>query len=306
MQHLFSSIPPPAFTPESLIDLSTKVYIITSRAPSSLHLAKILYALHATIYLGFDSNTNFQAVVDDIKVATPGSKGSLKLFLFDPRDSSSVKTAVERVVEQEWRLDILFLNTQDGVLLVLFTLANLLLPLLHATASHFCHPNPSIRVVWIAPSSMPNTDSGSTHPGAADTMYLLAHAFTTLPPPSPKLATSANAHNLPTSNPSGVQHVCVTTNPEYPKWQRFVKYLVPVSPKDEVEKAACTLLYAGLAPDVRSGDWVAPWGRRAVVPEHLQACTMEKHGKETSSSAQVYARYVVMMRQFMGGQNATC
>jgi hypothetical protein len=54
------------------------------------------------------------------------------------------------------------------------------------------------------------------------------------------------------------------------------------------EYAACTLLYAGLAPEVRSGDWVVPWGRKGSVPENVKVCRMVREGEQKSVSERVY------------------
>jgi hypothetical protein len=70
--------------------------------------------------------------------------------------------------------------------------------------------------------------------------------------------------------------------------------------QDEAEKAACSLLYAGLGPDVRSGDWVVPWGRKGEVPEHVRTYLVGTTERGTVS-ASVYARYEKEMKQMIAG-----
>ena len=49
---------------------------------------------------------------------------------------------------------------------------------------------------------------------------------------------------------------------------------------------AYTELYAGLAPVVKDGDFVMPWGRKGIVPAYIVESTMVKDG--TSVSARFY------------------
>jgi hypothetical protein len=70
--------------------------------------------------------------------------------------------------------------------------------------------------------------------------------------------------------------------------------------QDEAEKAVCSLLYAGLGPDVRSGDWVVPWGRKGEVPEHVRTYLVGTT-EEKNVSARVYAHYDEAMKQMIAG-----
>jgi retinol dehydrogenase-12 len=253
------SFPPtPAFTPTSLIDLSTKVYILTLPA---FPLARILYSLHATLYLPV-------ALIPLLKASYPSSKGTLYPFFTGP----SATAAVSAFLSQSYRLDVLFLSADAGDLETSFHLACLLLPTLRTTTSHFCHANPGIRIVWVA-----------TTPSAARTAYLLAHEF-------------AAREHAQGANTFGVQHVVVHTTVQGSKVLRAVgRWLRGGRTEDELE--ACTLLYAGLAPGVRSGGWVVPWGRNGNVPEGVMEGT-RKYGDE-SVSAVLYEWYMERRRKLV-------
>jgi retinol dehydrogenase-12 len=207
------------------------------------------------------SHASFEFASTQLKTACPDSKGHVKSFIYDPTDLASIKIAVDSFLEEEWRLDVLFLDTNDtdtNNFLRSFFLAKLLLPILHTTASHFCHPNPSIRVVWIS----------SSH-GDAEQVYLLAHEFSQRKHDGQ--VPDAHAHTLPNSNPLGVQHVFVDQRGSGSNLHRSIRRLKP-SLAGESEYELCTLLYTGLAGDVRSRDWVVPWGRKDDVPEHVREC----------------------------------
>lgn len=282
---LFSSPPPPpTFTPSSLLDLSSKVYLITSLTPTTHHLATTLYKLHATIYIGLSPHDQPTAQLTSITTQHPSSKGFLEPLIFNPSDPSSIKPALANLLENEWRLDVLFLSHADAK--ADFLIAKLLAPRMSTTASHFCHPNPSIRVVWISASPSSST---------TETKYLLAHEFSKRKQVTEPEA-DAHAHTLPGSNPSGVQHVVVDATPLGSNVLRTMRQLVLGSKEDEY--ATCTLLYAGLAPEVRSGDWVVPWGRKGVVPENVRNVITAQEGDE-SVSTRMFGWYEAEVEQYM-------
>ncbi|CAO2653224.1 Nn.00g026350.m01.CDS01 [Neocucurbitaria sp. VM-36] len=315
--------PTPSFTESSLVDLSQKVYIITGATSGvGLSLAKILFNLHATVYIGARSLEKFNATTTILQKDCPDSKGRLKPFIADMADLSTIKPSVETFIKEEWRLDVLFLNagvmtppagskTKDGYDLELgtnclapFLLASLLLPLLSTTASHFCHPNPSIRVVWVSSLLNLGTPKGGVQfdptTGAPKQLkamenymqskagvYLLATEFAKrLYTRSVKRVEEMEAHTLSNSNPSGVQHVAM--NPGFvrtslqrsiPAPMRTIMSTVFKGP----EYGAYTELYAGLGPDVRSGDFVIPWGRKGDVSAHIKESTVGKEGQDSVS-----------------------
>lgn len=232
--------PAPTFTDASLIDLSQKVYIVTGATSGiGIALAKILYRFHATVYIGARTLDKFNTAVQSVKDQCPNSKGELKPFIADLADLASIKPAVDEFLRQEWRLNVLFLNagvmtppagskTKQGYDLEIgvhclahFLLATLFFPIQSTTAASFCHPNPSIRVVWT--STLLNLSTPQvgvqfgTTTGAPKQLkamenylqskagvYLLAHEFshrqrTSKLPQQP----DESAHTLPNSNPTG-------------------------------------------------------------------------------------------------------
>jgi retinol dehydrogenase-12 len=317
--------PAPTFTSASLIDLSTKVYIIThATAGFGFHLTQILYSLHATVYIGAHTVNEFDAAAKNLRTSCPDSKGSLKPFIANMANLATIKPAVSVFLEKEWRLDVLFLNSGDSTMtipssilakgnstnnydtssaancLAPFLLTSLLLPVMHTTAGHFCHPNPSIRVVWIASllgcskskggmqlDSTTDVTKFSSHIHPQAGRYLLAHEFGVRQAAyiAPQ-GTAFSTHTLPNSNPSGVQHVVVDIGfQEISSVGRSIYRMIGTM-SDRLECGANTLLYAGVGPDVRNGDFVIPWGRKGTVPTHIVEIvqTQDPQGKGASAS----------------------
>jgi retinol dehydrogenase-12 len=305
--HLLPSPPPPTFTEASLIDLSTKVYIVThARSYESFELAKILYRLHATVYIGAQSHERYNEASKQLRLECPDSKGALKPFIIDSADIATIKPAVKKVMKEQWRLDVLFLTTSSNsndtdstaCVLASFLIASLLLPLMEKTASRFCHPNPSIRVVWTTPTPNDNKSTsdifvegstGASQKLTAFSPYLLAHEFSRRKHIFAPQEVGPHAHTLPNSNPSGVQHVTVAPFSPPPKVQAILQKLVPSSMLKANDYGAFTLLFAGLAPDVRTGHWIVPWGRTGNVPEEIRENAVGKEHEEGSVSACSYA-----------------
>jgi retinol dehydrogenase-12 len=281
LSSLCSLPPPPNFVPSSLIDLSSKVYILTSSTHTTL--AEILYALHVTIYIPYPA-------IPALKASCPNSKGALHPFLINSSDLSSINPAVAHFLSQEWRLDVLFLNAND--INASFLLARLLLPIMQTTASHFCHANPSIRIVWISTASAATKNNTNS----VNIVYLLVYDFVHRSHDEERV--DLHAHTLRSSNPSGVQHVVVdaampTSNLKY-LFGRWVPGMRKVA-----EYEAHTLLYDGLAPDVRTGDWVIPWERKGNVSERVREGIAKREGEEMSVSAELYNYYSEKTRFFM-------
>jgi len=130
---LFASPPAPVSTSSCLLDLPSKVYVITNASsPCNISLARTLYNLHATVYVGRSSCDT----INTLQASCPDSKGHLKPFVYDPSDLASVNLAVDNFLENKWRLDVLFLDCGSDFL-PSFVLARLLTPMLRTTASHF-------------------------------------------------------------------------------------------------------------------------------------------------------------------------
>lgn len=333
--------PAPTFTETSLTDLSTKVYVITGgTSGTGLALAKILYGLNATIYLGARSQSRYDTAISDIKSHCPHSKGTLQPFIADLSSLQTIKPAVTAFLAQSYRLDVLFLNagvmtpppnskTADGYDLELgtnclasFLLVQLLLPIMETTASHFCHPNPSIRIAWVSSLLNISTPSGGVQFDAATGapkqlkamenymqskagVYLLAQEFALRQSQSKsqsEASESSAANEMKHGNPHGVLHVLL--NPGFMKTElqrhapppmRAVMSTVFKGPK----YGAYTELYAGLAPNVKSGDFVIPWGRKGDVPCHLKESTKAGKEGEKSVSAKFYEWCEEQVRPFI-------
>ena len=324
--------PPPSFMEKDIPDLSTKVYIITGAASGvGLELAKILYSLHATVYIGGRSSESCAKAITAIDKDVPTSKGSLKPFVADLSDLRTIKLAVEGFKEKEYRLDVLFLNagvmqppagskTAQGYDLEMgvnclssFLLVSLLSPIMQNTVSHFCHPNQSIRVVWVSSLLNLGTPDGGVQldqSGAPKQLkgmqnymqskagiYLLAHEFSRRPHPFSDTPGSGKGNRV----------LHISLNPGFmrtelqrhaPAPMRGIMSTVFKGPKF----GAYTELYAGLAPGVESGDFVIPWGRKGEVPCHILESTKVgdlKHGNTESVSERFWRWCGVQVKPFM-------
>lgn len=281
---LFASPPAPVFTPSCLIDLSSKVYIITNASsPCKISLARTLYNLHATVYICSSSYDT----IETLKASCPDSKGHLKPFVYDPSDLASIKSAIDKFLENEWRLNVLYVDCGNDFLSS-FVLVKLLMPILQITASHFCHPNPSIRVIWIS-----QEDSAQA---SCDQLYFLAHEFSRRKQ-GHKVGDS-HSHTLPNGNTSGVQHVLVDQRRQGADLRRSFGRFMPFRAQ-RTEYDACTLLYAGLAPRVASGDWVIPWGRKGKVSEYVRECIAQQNGEVNGVAAALFEQYDERLRVSM-------
>lgn len=194
-----------------------------------------------------------------------------------------------------------------------FLLVSLLQPILSNTASHFCHPNTSIRVVYVSSllnlstpnggvqlsSGVPKQLSGMQHYMQTKAgIYFLAQEFSRR---QKEKGPGTDEQGLETRNPAGVLHVAL--NPGLMKTElqrhapppmRGIMGAVFKGPK----YGAYTELYAGLAPDVKDGDFVIPWGRKGCVPDHIRGSTGAKAG-EKSVSARFYEWCQEQAKPFM-------
>jgi NAD(P)-dependent dehydrogenase (short-subunit alcohol dehydrogenase family) len=303
-----------------------EVYIITNAtSPAKLSLAKILHALHATIYLQAPTLQTINTTISTIKSSAPNSKGHLNPFVADLADPSTIKPAVQSFLAAEYRLDVLFLDPTPSApstsatgpshgskapalshsgstthLLSSFLLASSLHPTMANLASHFCHPNPSVRTIWFVPiPPFPSPLAGGTpspapeavQPSQLDadvssilqspslSIHLLAREFSARgkqDKPTGSKTTSATAPNeRPHGNPFGVANVVLEPGfsgavADGAGVRRRIRALIPGCSCKEDQYAQYTALYAGLAPDVRDGDIVVPWGRKGEVPRAVR------------------------------------
>jgi retinol dehydrogenase-12 len=203
-------------------------------------------------------------------------------------------------------------------------------------SQHFCHPNASIRVIWVSsmlnlstpdggvqllPSTTTTTSTTTTRsiPGTTPPwipkqlsgmqhymqtkagVYLLSQEFARRSSPSSEVPTSTSPPSI-RQNPHGVLHIAL--NPGFLKTNLQRNAPAPLrgimgalfkGPK----YGAYTELYAGLAPDVRQGDFVIPWGRIGSVPEHVSASTkVTKEGLE-SVGARFYEWCEAQVKPYM-------
>jgi len=214
-----------------------------------------------------------------------------------------------------------------------FLLKSLLLPLMQSVSKYFCHPNTSIRVIWVssllnlsAPSGgvqlvSSNTATQSSNPrtnswapkqitGMQHYMqtkagdYLLAQEFSRWPPPpspSPTTTTTTTSSPALIQKPNNVLHISL--NPGFLRNNRQRHAPAPLrgimtgvfkGPKH----GAYTELYAGLGPDVKQGDFVIPWGRKGSVSEHVSKMVAGEDGKR-SVSARFYEWCEEQVKPFM-------
>jgi retinol dehydrogenase-12 len=194
---------------------------------------------------------------------------------------------------------------------------------MQSVSTHFCHPNTSVRVIWVSALLNLSTPQGgvqlipsvsTTSPATSWTpkqfsgmqqhmqtkagVYLLAQEFSRRPPPLPSGSHSPALRQ----NPHNVLHVAV--NPGFVKTNLHRHAALPLrgimgavfkSPK----YGAYTELYAGLAPGVKQGDFIIPWGRKGCVPEHLSASLEVGDEGLKSVSARFYEWCEEQVKPFM-------
>ncbi|KAH6632794.1 hypothetical protein F5144DRAFT_263258 [Chaetomium tenue] len=177
--------PKPTFTEADVPPQDGKVFIVTGGASGiGLELSKMLYQKGGGVYIAGRSEENAQRAIQTIQAAVPSPSASAALtFLhLDLADLTTIKTTVAAFQSQESALHVLFNNagvsqppvgslSKQGIELQLatnclgpFLLAQLLLPLLEATAATTTTtttpPTPNtpnttatpstVRVVWTA------------------------------------------------------------------------------------------------------------------------------------------------------------
>lgn len=169
---LTQAFPPrPKFTEKDLADLKDKVYIVTgANTGTGKELTRLLYTKHTKIYMLARSEEKTRAAIVDIQKTVPKSTGSLLYIKLDLADLSTIKQTVQRFLESETKLHVLFNNA--GVLsgakelaltpqghelhtgvnaLGTFLLTRLLTPILKSTARS--EPASTVRVVWVSSSA---------------------------------------------------------------------------------------------------------------------------------------------------------
>ncbi|KAJ6263822.1 hypothetical protein Dda_2394 [Drechslerella dactyloides] len=154
------------FTPESLLDLSGRVYIVTGgNAGLGFETAKALSLKNAKVYIGARSAPKAETAISTIQSCLPAnSTASLHHLPLDHMDLSTVAAGVQAFLTQETVLHGLILNA--GIMctpyelsangheahwqtnyLAHFLLTELLMPILQATALRDDVPIGSVRIV---------------------------------------------------------------------------------------------------------------------------------------------------------------
>lgn len=163
--------PNPKFTEKDLPDLNDKVYIVTgANTGTGKELTRILYTKNARLYMLARSEEKTKAAIADIQKTVPSSTGSLNYIKLDLADLSTIKQTVQRFLDSETKLHVLFNNA--GVLagakemaltpqghelhtgvnaLGTFLLSRLLTPILTSTARS--EPSGTVRIVWTSSSA---------------------------------------------------------------------------------------------------------------------------------------------------------
>ncbi|KAG8164756.1 hypothetical protein KVR01_005031 [Diaporthe batatas] len=281
--------PKPKFTENNLPDLTDKIYI---------ELTRLLYTKHAKIYMMARSEEKTKTAIEDIQKTTPNSAGSLHYIKLDLADLSTIKQTVQRFLDSETKLHVLFNNA--GVLsgakemtltaqghelhtgvnaLGSFLLSQLLTPILTETAR--LEPAGTVRVVWVASSAAemfaeervgvrPETLSPEAQ-GSRNGLERYWHS---------KVANWAHATEYARRHQAdGVVSVAANPGNLQSDLYRDQGFLFRAAGKLLMYpplSGAYTELFAGLSPDVdisNTGCWIVPFGRIYPIREDMMYAT---------------------------------
>ncbi|KUI56509.1 hypothetical protein VP1G_03814 [Cytospora mali] len=304
--------PKPGFTEQHLANQEGRVFIVTGATSGvGLELAKILYQKNGTIYVAGRSESKIGAAIKTIQDQFPSGVGRLEHFLVDISDLSSVRSAAEKFLSRESRLDVLFHNagvmfTSDdarsaqGHELRMATnclgphlLTHLLRPLLSETASSEADKKDSVRVVWVSsmiqlgtPKGGVTWDSQGQKPNLLEGMDQYMQT---------KAGAVFLAHEW--GERLGIDGiVSVSLHPGLMKTelQRDVKVMQTVMGVlfKPAKFGAYTELFAGFSPDVtveKNGSFLLPWGRFGSIPDHIAKSMREESQGGTGLSKRFWA-----------------
>lgn len=262
-------------------------------------LARILYTKNAKVYIAARSEEKATQAIEDIKRAAPESRGALFFLRLDLADLTTIKPTVQKFLQQESKLHVLFNNagvmkpdegaaSAQGYELQLgvnnvgtFLFTKLLTPILAATAK--TERPGTVRVVWVSSSAaeaplspkggvvMDNLDYHKDMGWLAKYAiskagnYLHGSEFAKRHRADGIVSVSLNPGNLNSDlwrNQSNVTAKLL---------QWFVLHPVILG--------AYTELFAGLSDDVtmeKTGGWIVPWGRFMSIRKDLQEATKTK------------------------------
>jgi retinol dehydrogenase-12 len=238
------------------------------------------------------STRSFEAAYNTISSTHPTSQGTLKPFIANLSDLNTIKLATEAFLKENYRLDVLFLNADaptgnnDSNLamrtncLAPFLLTRLLYPLMHRTATHFCHINTSIRIVYVssplrfsAPRGgvqlVPATEEGRWEPKRLSGMeeymhskagtYLLSQEFAL----RHKALVEVDEHGMRSRNTAGVLHVCVDPG--------GVKTVLPAAIRGILDKVGKGEKYGRSPTCTATCECANCWSRQARTPSSSRA-----------------------------------
>lgn len=296
--------PKPSFTEAQLPPLAGKVYIVTGgNSGVGFELAKILYSKGGTVYIAGRTATKVTSAIEQIKTETATeTPGKLNALTVDLGNLSTIAPCVSDFLSRESRLDVLFNNaglsrqppgsaTAQGHEIHMGTnclgpylLTKLLMPTLAATAKSA--PKNSVRVVFTSSGIIDLTGP----PGGISFEELEPGKFSAdmnINYSASKLGNWFLAAEFDRRHAEqGV--VAVVQNPgtlRTPGWNGTPWYVrAMMAPIFQPPKmGAYTELWAGLSPEVKSGDgqkFIIPWGRWNTTPkkEHLQALKEKSEG----------------------------
>ena len=113
-----SSPETPTITEQTLKNQAGKVFLITGATSGiGFELAKILFAVDATIWITARSSEKAQQTISALKQASPHSKGAVHTVVIDFNDLKTIKPAVDEFLARETTLDVLF-NRRRAALLI--------------------------------------------------------------------------------------------------------------------------------------------------------------------------------------------
>ncbi|KAK9366934.1 hypothetical protein V1509DRAFT_628415 [Lipomyces kononenkoae] len=284
--------PSPHFTEKEIPSLVGKVFIVTGgNAGVGLELVKILYSRGGTVYMAGRSATKIATEIEAIKAAaeTETPEGQLKSLIVDLSDLSTIPGCVSTFLAQESRLDVLFNNaglsrqpsgsvTTQGHEMHMGTnclgpylLTKLLLPILIQTAKS--SPKNSIRIVFTSSGIIDilgppggisfaelepgkhSDDMNRNYSASKAGNWFLASEFDKRFSKDGIVSVVQSPGTLKTKGWDGTPWVV-----------RLLMTPLFYPPK----MGAYTGLWAGLSPDVKSGDgqkFIIPWGRWHKTPK---------------------------------------
>ncbi|KAL9031274.1 MAG: hypothetical protein Q9196_000681 [Gyalolechia fulgens] len=285
--------PAPTFTEKDVGNLEGKVFLVTGAASGvGFELARLLFSRGATVYIAARSKEKVDHAIKAISQTT-SSRAQLHPLLLDLADFSTIKTAVDRFLTKETRLDVLVHNAglmtppagsknKEGVDLEMatnclgpFLLNRLLEPLLVRTAESESATRNGTRIVWVSSMITAGVAPGGicfeNKSGQPQVLKNAMQNYMQTKVGNLFLA-SETAKRL---GDKGI--ISVAVNPGLmktelqrhgPKMQSVIMGLLFKGPV----YGAYSELFAALSPDITSehnGAFIVPWGRFGDVPAHI-------------------------------------